>query len=412
MYRLYILLFLMMGSSGLMAQHACDGLRYIDTVFSSVDLTTDVFFGNGTTINGANQDLYMDIYEPAGDTLSQRPVVVLAFGGSFILGSRQDLDNTCRYYAERGYVAVTIDYRLYDKLALPSANDMIDVVVKAVSDMKAAVRYLREDAATNNFYRIDTSLIFVGGISAGGIVANHTAYLDSTDNYDSTIANAISANGGWEGNSSSNYQYSSAVQGVINFSGALRTADYIDANDPPLFSAHDDDDGTVPYGVGSASVFGLPIIGMEGSGVMHSRADSLGINNFLITIPNSNGHVSYFAGGSSWRDTVEQTSAIFMEEIICANANPSLVVAPITTPSSRLFPNPATNHVQVELSAVPSAYQVTLLNTMGQVVYQQSSLMDAYLQIPRQNLAAGMYVLQIRFEEADLPLIQHKVIFR
>lgn len=36
---------------------------------------------------------------------------------------------------------------------------MTDVVIKAVGDMKAAVRFLRQDAATVNNYRIDTNLL-------------------------------------------------------------------------------------------------------------------------------------------------------------------------------------------------------------------------------------------------------------
>lgn len=412
MHKLLFTFTLVLFGSSLFAQSACDGSRYIDSTFGGIDTTAAILFGNGDTYAGNNQDLYMDIYEPSGDLLNERPVIVLAFGGSFIGGARDEMDFLCRYYAERGYVAVTIDYRLYDGpfIPLPNATAMTDVVVKAVSDMKAAVRYLREDAANGNPYKIDTNLIFVGGISAGGIVANHVAFLDSTDTHDADVAAAVANNGGWEGNSSSNFQYSSEVQGVVNFSGALKSASYIDVNDPPFFSAHDDQDDVVPYGVGSASIFTIPIIGMEGSGVMNTVGDSLGINNMLITIPNSTGHVSYFNGSSTWRDTVETGSCVFMEDVICGG--PVASIASISAPVSKVYPNPSTADITLELGELPSAYQLTLVNAMGQVVYQQSSLMDAFVRIPRQNLPAGMYVLQLQFEEANVPVVQHKLIFR
>lgn len=405
-------LFLVLLGTSLFAQRGCDGIRYIDASFS-VDTTSALLYGNGDTYGGANQDLFLDVYEPSGDTLTNRPVIILAFGGSFIGGERTDLDGTARYYAERGYVAVTIDYRLYDGplIPLPNATTMTDVVVKAVSDMKAAVRYLREDAGNGNTFGIDSTLIFAGGISAGAIVAAHTAYLDSTDTYDADVATAISNNGGFNGNSSSNFQYSSEVQGVINFSGALKSAGYIDANDPPFFSAHDDGDGVVPYGAGNATIFSIPIIAMEGSQVMHTNANTLGITNSLITIPNSSGHVSYFGNNSAtWQDSVETSSAVFLEQIVCST--PIASIGTVNAPNTRIYPNPSTADINLELGELPSAYQLTLVNAMGQVVYQQSSLMDAFVQIPRQQLPAGMYVLQIQFEDAKVPVVQHKLIFR
>jgi para-nitrobenzyl esterase len=400
-------------ATGLFAQRGCDGSRYIDAIFTTVDTTSSILYGNGDTYGGANQDLFLDVYEPSGDTETKRPVIILAFGGSFIGGARTDLDNIARYYALRGYVAVTIDYRLYDGplIPLPNGTTMTDVVVKAVSDMKAAIRFLREDAGNGNTYGIDSTLIFGGGISAGAIVAAHTAFLDSTDTYDADVATAISNNGGFNGNSSSNFQYSSELQGVVNFSGALKSAGYIDANDPPLFSAHDDGDGVVPYAAGNATIFSIPIIAMEGSQVMHTNATNLGLNSSLITIPNSNGHVSYFgSGAATWEDSVRTSSAVFLEQIVCSTPIASLYA--VNAPSSKVYPNPSASDITLELGELPSAYQLTLVNAMGQVVYQQSSMMDAFVQIPRQNLPAGMYVLQLQFEDADVPVLQHKLIFR
>ena len=76
-------LFLILPSK-LAAQFSCDSSRFLVEVFDSVQVTTGVPYGmNGRT-------LLMDVYEPYADTLSERPLLVLAFGGSFVFGNRDD----------------------------------------------------------------------------------------------------------------------------------------------------------------------------------------------------------------------------------------------------------------------------------------------------------------------------------
>lgn len=412
---------LLLGSlSTLTAQNhfTCDGSRYLTDVFPTVDSTQGVWYGNNNTYAGNNKDLYMDIYEPSGDTVSMRPAIVLAFGGSFIVGKRSDLDLLCRSYASRGYVVVTIDYRLYDGplLPLPSAATMTDVVIKAVGDMKAAVRHLRQDAATTNTYRIDPNYIFVGGISAGAITANHVAYLDSMDNVASGELTAIQANGGWEGNSSNTAGvYSSSVQGVLNFSGALRDANYINNGEAPLFSAHDDNDGVVPYGGGNATIRGFPIIYIEGSQLMHQRADSMhvGVPNYLITIPNSNRHVSFFiSNAAQWADSVRSASSQFLhDEVLCPIIVSITQSEDLQQVAARFFPNPAVNDLVVAFDEVPSSYTVRLIDAVGRLVYEQTNVQEQRLVVPRGNWQAGLYQVQVQFEDGRYQPVQRGVIF-
>ncbi len=394
----------------------CDGSRYVSEVFTAVDTTQRVLYGNNTTYGGTNRNLFMDIYEPTGDLAVKRPVVVLAFGGSFISGSRDDMDGLCRYYASRGYVAVTIDYRLYDGgfFPFPDSTAMTDVVIKAVGDMKAAVRFLRQDAATVNNYRIDSNYIFVGGISAGGIVADHTAYLGADDSIATNEQMAINSNGGFEGNSSNNVGlYSSTVQGVINFSGALRSAGYIDANDPPLFSAHDDQDDVVPFGNDAASVFGIPIIYVEGSSSMTTQATAVGVPNFLITLPNSQAHVSYFqSNAAQWADTVRNTSSQFLhDEVICP------IIVGLQQPFSqellaKIYPNPSPTDVVIAFEDLPSAYALVLYDNMGRVVRRVANIQNDRYRLAKEQLPAGIYRVQLAFEDATIAPVQTTIVFQ
>jgi para-nitrobenzyl esterase len=347
------------------AEDHCDGSRYVDETFSNVTITTDVLFGNNTTYAGAQKDLLMDIYEPQGDVATKRPVVVLAFGGSFITGERSDLDELCRYFAARGYVAVTIDYRLYDGpiFPFPTGVVMTDVALKAMGDMKAAIRYLKEDAATTNLYQIDTNYVFAGGASSGAIAANYVAYLDTSDENNSSVTDALNANGGIEGNSSDNFQYSSTVAGVLSYSGAVLDSNVIDAGQAPIFMVHDDKDLTIAYGSGYAVVYGNPIVAIEGSSIMSLRATNLGIKNKLITVPNSTEHVSYFSETSTtWKDSVLYSSGIFLNEIICPSVNstgPGIELFEVS-----IYPNPVKNTLTIKRNGL-KIIEISIINVLG-----------------------------------------------
>lgn len=384
---------------------ACDGERFRSDVFDEVSVTTGVKFGEGITFGGNFQELYMDIYEPVGDNAETRPVIVLAFGGSFIFGQRQDMDWLCRAYAKKGFVAATIDYRLYDGgiVPLPTEEEMQDVVVKAIGDMKAAIRYLREDAATENLYKIDSDFIYSGGISAGGITAAHVGCLDSTDVIEDNLRDIVAANGGFEGNSSFNYEYSSEVYGFVNFSGALADAHWIDENDAPFFSVHDEFDSTVPYGSGFASVFTIPIAMMEGSLIMSQVGDSLGVQNELHTIVGSNQHVGYFntsAGQAEYLDL----SAEFLYTLVCENSISSNDEAH-KLDFVNVYPNPTDGMIFLQNEDnVP--LKLRLFNSLGQKLGDWENVNEINLS----SFQNGMYYLEFLNEQTNSKIIKRVVL--
>jgi len=349
MKKYLLLLFIFAFSFDTKAQNeSCDGSRYIDDVFTDIKVTKNIKYGEGETIFENFQELYLDVYEPEGDDVSMRPVIILAFGGSYIGGERADVGYLCEAYARKGYVAVAIDYRLFDGplFPIPTADQMEVVVIKSVSDMRAAIRYMRQDSDTENLFRVDPQNVFVGGVSAGSITAFHTAVLDESDEIPQHIVEVIEANGGIEGNTSDNYEYSSEVQGLINFSGGLNDASWIDENDPPFVSIHDEFDGVVPYGGGFASVFGVPIIYMEGSKTCHEIGDSLGIMNNLKTIEFSSIHVSYLITEPFISINVKYTSE-FIAEIICGPTQTNTNEIVNSLESIGVYPNPSGGHLTI-----------------------------------------------------------------
>lgn len=106
--------------------------------------------------NPDDQHLKLNMARPKGD--GPFPAVVCIHGGGFRAGKRESYDALTIKLAERGYVAVTVSYRLAPKYPFPAA----------IHDTKAAVRWLRAHAKQ---YHIDPDRIGATGGSAGGHLA-------------------------------------------------------------------------------------------------------------------------------------------------------------------------------------------------------------------------------------------------
>ena len=96
----------------LIAQTPCDGGRYSSTVFSNFTKTSNIQFGQNNSFTGANYDLKLDFYEPSGDTVPYRPLIIWAHGGSFLGGSKTDPDvvELAERFSKRGYVCASKNF--------------------------------------------------------------------------------------------------------------------------------------------------------------------------------------------------------------------------------------------------------------------------------------------------------------
>lgn len=100
----------------------------------------------------------LDIYWPAeGD--GPFPVIVSIHGGAFMGGDKRDVQLVPMLAGlERGYAVVGVNYRMSGEAKFPAL----------VHDVKAAIRWMRANAAT---YHFDPGRIAVWGGSAGGYLA-------------------------------------------------------------------------------------------------------------------------------------------------------------------------------------------------------------------------------------------------
>ena len=126
-----------------------------------------------STPNG--EALALNMARPKPDS-GLRPAILCIHGGGFRAGKRESYDNQCKKLASKGFVAVTITYRLAPKHQFPAA----------VHDCKAAVRWLRANAAK---YNIDPTKIGVTGGSAGGHLAQFLGVTANVPEFEGTGGN-------------------------------------------------------------------------------------------------------------------------------------------------------------------------------------------------------------------------------
>ncbi len=186
-----------------------------------VVVTKDVCYGIGGVhfgdngVSGRTREMLVDVYAPAAIEVDDKlPALLLAFGGAFHRGSKDDdtfedgdwhntpIAEYCREYASRGFVCFSVDYRLTGEepdpeperwlthpetisrsrmdhvrglLGLPPATShmLADGMEAAINDVASAFRYIVTNASE---YNVDVSRTAIGGFSAGGTCALYSVF--------------------------------------------------------------------------------------------------------------------------------------------------------------------------------------------------------------------------------------------
>lgn len=257
--------------------------RYVDEIFAALDVRRGVEYAPG---------LFLDLYTPAGDTVTNRPVMIVASGGGFIEQDREAVEPIAEAFARRGYVAATIDYRVLGRQPA-NAEDLAIAGIEATHDMFAAVRFFRADAQGANSFGVRSDAIFVSGESAGGVMAAIAATIDPSD----TIVGAdlrayLDANGGPFGAVGGDLSTSSEISGAMPLSGAILELGWVDANSAVLFGAHEEFDPIVPCGtaVEGSSNTGLVV---SGACAITDAYQTQGARSELFLVSGSSGHVEF-----------------------------------------------------------------------------------------------------------------------
>ena len=264
----------------------CINTRYVDSLFAT-EVLYNIDYQSarpyGSLINIPYQ---LDIYRPLSDTLISRPLMLFQFGGGYLIGDKLNppAPDFCTYWAERGYVCASINYRLgFNTLVTESAER---AVYRAIQDLQAALRFLVDEHHT---YGIDTSHIIVSGNSAGAISSMHNAFMD-TDQIPASAAGfgfGLDANdlGGPYTSGNTNYGNNEVLaHGYLACWGGMLDTNFVgDRGDDfvPIILFHGVEDDAVSYY--SDHPFSFPAFPLlHGSNPLKIRMDNMGMTTSLI----------------------------------------------------------------------------------------------------------------------------------
>lgn len=171
----------------------------------NVELKADVQY-----CTGGGRALKMHILRPKTLPVAPLPVILFIHGGGWFEGHRNRGLAPLAYFAERGYLGVTVEYRLSNESKFPAQ----------IEDIKCAVRFLRAKAKE---FHLNPERIAAWGQSAGG----HLAALLGT----SGDVKELEGTGGWD-------KFSSRVAAVINWNGPT---DFLEPGEMQLRARSKDD---------------------------------------------------------------------------------------------------------------------------------------------------------------------------
>ena len=307
-------------------------------VLEDLDLTYAEGLAHDETSSSAFAiPLKLDVYYPDASD-ANRPLYMFIHGGGFTGGTRtrDDIVEMAAYYASRGWVFASIDYRTTEELCdsekMPECKDKIiamaadgpDEIVEyyrgiapqewvgfvleqepestkklqqaianytAQRDAKAALRWL---VANADVYDIDTDHVTVGGASAGAITAialgisNQDDFRDDLPLDDDPTLSTTNLTETYEVRSMVYFWGSNAKLDLFEGVYDLEQYDRYDPLDPELFMGHGTaEDPVTPY---------------EEALELQSIYDSLGVYSELATLMMPNGDP---AGHGAWDAEVD-----------------------------------------------------------------------------------------------------------
>ena len=201
--------------------------RFIDEIFETV--SKDSF----SYAMKKGENMALDVYRPAGDTMNQRPVLIWMHGGGFAGGRRDNRGEAdlMEYFAKRGYVGISISYRLTRKgksfSCDASRKEKMETFRAASEDLWDAIFFV---FANHQSFGIDTSRMIIGGSSAGAEGVLNAIYMRD-----------------WLFEGHSKY-HQIPIAGIFSLAGAVIDSRYIrPENAVPAVLFHGTEDQLVPY---------------------------------------------------------------------------------------------------------------------------------------------------------------------
>lgn len=199
-------------------------------------------------LQGQELVLALDIIQPGGSGAAPQAAVVFVHGGGMTGGSRRDGRWLVEEMARRGFVSVSIDYRLMQQGQFPAALD----------DSFAAVDFLRSRAEE---FGIDADAIGVWGHSAGahlaalvGVCGNEPTMREGDSGGEPVVSCSVAVSGPHDIDLLMRQMMGlpegadlpPAMAPMKEMLAQAATMSHVDADDPPLMIIHGPEDTAIP----------------------------------------------------------------------------------------------------------------------------------------------------------------------
>ena len=371
------------------------GQRYAEPVFDEVNVVTGIPYSSAIREGQTSPTtLYFDFYEPEGDELDARPLVITVFGGSFVAGSRDRADMTeyCTRFAKHGYAAASIDYRLVPPLQI-SRKSLIRGAFRAAQDVSSAIRFFK---AHSEEYRIDTSRIFLLGNSAGSIAILCELFMNEDERPAETFEDP--AIGPLHSEGFEEYaDFSPSVAAAIPQWGGVMDLDVIDVEEyAPICMLHGTNDNIVPYDSGYCFTELLPLTPyMYGSHAIAGQLDEIGITDYEFHSYEGEGHSFYFTAYLVLNDKFNTCFAV-ARDFLYGHLNFPTSIPEMDAEDILVYPNPASDMVTISVDGLASdgLFTITVVDVTGRKMLEKSSS-SPQLAIDVTQWPSGVYFVRI-----------------
>ena len=313
------------------------GQRFMEKTFDA-EVSSNIEYGSNFTViafqltgHSFLQPLMMDVYQPTGDVVEERPLIIYMHTGNFlpiitngaISGTKSDSATVeiCTRYAEMGYVVASIDYRVgwnpFGATQPDRAFSLINAAYRGIQDLRTSIRYFKKDYAENgNQFRIDPNRITCYGQGTGGYITLTAGVLDdyieiptaqnpqgkfltNLDADTNTLEPMIIVpwNGDIYGTSVGIFPlnqdtfckinhagYDSDYQLTVNLGGAMADISWLEAGDVPVISFHAPNDGFAPYydDILRVGTNNDAVVQVQGSHYVAEMSNTLGNNDVFL----------------------------------------------------------------------------------------------------------------------------------
>lgn len=408
--------------------------RYRDPVFSKVNARLNNKYGiEKMNTEGTKTWQAFDLYEPKDDTALLRPLIVLIHGGGFT--NWPPLDRTSPEIAEigkdlakRGYVVVSPEYRLYSGDA--TYDKMVETVMAAAFDINDLMCYLANSTGSGNPFRIDTSRCFLGGSSAGALLAlNFGLYINDTSDLNPELRRSMNIVSNFDHvNPQTILQHKFCgiePKGIIAISGSLIDTNLVQPRTGNVLLIHGKRDGAIPYMYGHP--LGNPVLPLVyGPGTFMEKMWRNGLH-VEADIYDDKYHVPVLHPfGDSIQYALQlllQTGSVFDAPILdsterhiarfCYNILGSPATSCLTTGirqqtfigQVKIAPNPSNGRFELELPSVLCNKKLKLMvyDVSGQSILEESITSNGHYPLQLDGQPKGIYWLYLSEEHTAVP---------